>query len=75
MKWTVGYFVREMATRQIVHHEIEELDAPGAERARHERDRVHALRKQYPPATYDVFDQEFSSLAALYHAWPELAPR
>jgi hypothetical protein len=71
MKWIVGYFVRELATRRIVHHEIEELDAPPAERARHEAARVRALMAKYSLG-YDVFDQGFSSLDALYLAWPEL---
>jgi len=72
VKWTVGYFVRRVASRRIVHHEIEELDAPAAQRAQHEKERVRALVQKYPRADYDVIDQEFSSLDALYHAWPEL---
>ena len=77
MKWTMCFFVREKAKRQIVHHEIEEIDAaamPASQRADVEEERIEELMRRYPASEFEVFLQGFSSLEALYSAWPELHP-
>lgn len=69
MKSTMCFFVRDLLTRRIVHHEIEEVDsrdAPPNEHARLETARIRHLMRQYPVATLDVFLQGFNSLTSLY---------
>lgn len=78
MKSTMCYFVRNLDTRRIVHHEIEEDDSdemPSNERAKLQTERIRGLMRQYPPALFDVFLQGFDSLTSLYSAWPELSPK
>lgn len=78
MKWTMCFFVRDLATRRIVHHEIEEIDTadmPATDRSELEGQRIRELMRQFGPDTFEVFLQGFDSLGTLYGAWPELAPR
>jgi len=77
MKNTICFFVRELATNAVVYHEIKEIETdemPPSERADLDWQRLEELRRQYPSSKYEAFMQGFSSLSALYHAWPELAP-
>ena len=77
MKWTMCFFVRDLATRRIVHHEIEEIDAdamPASDRAKLQGQHTRELMKQYPPSKFEVFLQGFDSLKSLYSSWPELLP-
>lgn len=77
MKWTMCFFVRDLATRRIVHHEIEEVDTANmsvSERAKLESQRIRELMQRYDPATFEVFLQGFDSLHTLYSSWPDLAP-
>lgn len=78
MKWTICFFVRDLATRRVVHHEIEEVDAAdltASDRVKRDRQRVSELMQQYNPDTHEVFLQGFDCPGALYSAWPELAPK
>lgn len=75
MKWTTCYFVRDLATRRIVHHEIEEIDTAAVsadDRAKLEGTRIRELMKTYRPSEFEVFLQGFDSTSSLYSAWPEL---
>ena len=77
MKSTMCFFVRDLTTRRIVHHEIEEIDSrdmPADQRAAHDTQRIRELMKQYPSSGFEVFLQGFDSLPSLLSAWPELAP-
>jgi len=49
MKWTLCFLVRDLATRQIVFHEIQEVEAPAAERAKMTNQRISELSMKYPP--------------------------
>ncbi|HEY4238856.1 MAG TPA: SUMF1/EgtB/PvdO family nonheme iron enzyme [Kofleriaceae bacterium] len=71
----VCFFVRDLATENIVHYEVEEVDLeklPIDEYSRRQQQHLEHLRRLYPMAKYDVFKQGFSSLAALNGTWPEL---
>jgi hypothetical protein len=77
MKSTMCFFVRDLATRQIVHHEIKETDTEdlsAVEHARSQSKRISELMSQYPSSEFDVFLQGFDSLSSLYSSWPELDP-
>ena len=77
MKSTMCFFVRDLTTRRIVHHEIEEIDSEAMspdERAKLHMEHIRDLMKRFPSAQFEVFLQGFSSLRALYNAWPELPP-
>ncbi|HEY4177716.1 MAG TPA: hypothetical protein VGM90_12810 [Kofleriaceae bacterium] len=78
MKWTLCFFVRDLESRRIVHHEIEEIDTAAmlaTERGRIETQKLDQLMDRYPPNRFDVFLQGFDSLNALYASWPELSPQ
>ena len=75
MKWTLCFLVRDLATRQIVFHEIQEVEAPAAERAKMTNQRISELSMKYPLTTHDVSMRGFDSLQALYSTLPELAPK
>ncbi len=78
MRWTLCFFVRDLVTRGIVHHEIEEIDTAGmlaTERTKIETQKLDALMNRYPPNKFDVFLQGFDSLKSLYRNWPELSPQ
>ncbi len=78
MKTTNCFFVRDLATRRIVHHEIDEIDTadmPSSQRAALDSRRIRALTERYPSSGYEVFLQSFDSLASLLDIWPELAPK
>ena len=78
MKSTMCFFVRDLATRRIVHHEIQEIDSadmPSSVSSKLQGEHIDELMKQYPPSEFDVFLQGFDSLSSLYSAWPELEPR
>lgn len=78
MKTTNCFFVRDLATRRIVHHEIDEIDTedmPASQRAALDTRRIRALIDQYPSSRYEVFLQSFDSLPSLFDIWPELAPK
>lgn len=75
MKWTMCYFVRDLATRRIVRHEVEEIDTAemfADDRAKLEGERIRELMKTYRPSEFEVFLQGFDSLSSLYSTWPEL---
>jgi hypothetical protein len=78
MKWTTCFFVRDLTTRRIVHHEIEEIDMaemPANERARFQSQRIRELMQRYDPDKFEVFLQGFDSLKSLYSTWPQVAPK
>ncbi len=75
MKSIAAFFVRDLATNQIVHHETEEVDdskRPIAEYSKRQQKHIEQLRRQYPIAKFDVFKQGFDSLESLYSNFPEL---
>lgn len=77
MKSTMCFFVRDLATRRIVRHEIEEIDSDemaANERAKIETEHVRELMNRFPPSEFEVFLQGFDSLTSLYSSWPELSP-
>jgi hypothetical protein len=78
MKWTMCFFVRDLESRRIVHHEIEAIDTAAmlaTERSRIETQRLDELMNRYPSSGFEVFLQGFDSLEALYRTWPELSPQ
>jgi hypothetical protein len=75
MKWTKCFLVRELRSRRIVHHEIEEINTTellAPDRASREEAHIHDLMRHYHPDDFEVFVQGFDSLDSLYSAWPEL---
>jgi hypothetical protein len=75
MKSTTCVFVRNLTTRRVVHHEIDEIDSDEvspSEQAKIERRRIQELMTQYPPSEFEVFAQGFDSRNTLYSIWPEL---
>jgi len=76
MKWTNCIFVRSRSSRQIVHHEIEELDNEqflDPINSKTQNERIKYLVSKYPSEQFEVFAQGFDSIASLHRAWPELA--
>lgn len=76
MKSTKCFFVRNLRTHRVVHHEIEEIDSAdvsASERAKIEGQRIRELMSQYPPTEFEVFVQGFDSRNSLYSIWPELS--
>ena len=69
MRSTKCFFVRDLRTRRVVHHEIEEIDSAdisASDRSKTEGQRIRELMSQYPPTEFEVFVQGFDSRDSLY---------